>query len=303
MHIHMKNIGICLLLALFLVACGGDSGGDSGGNKQASDGGSNQDPTPGDTGGESPTEPPPSPNFGQPNDSQIRPGVIVSAMGSQCTSNFIYKDSAGRYYIGAAAHCFSPDTNSGIDSCEARNEAIGIDVEIENAAFMGSLAYSSWQAMQDNNETPGSGICTGNDFALIRIDDRDVGNLHPAVRVFEGPTGLFKGNAQSGDGVFSYGQATPLSPTQAKSGFIDSQSPDGWIYFVTFGSPGIPGDSGSAVLHETGKGLGVLSGLTACVGICTPTSTSVVNLELALAYAKSHFNSSLKLVTWSQFNP
>ncbi len=298
----MKTTWMCLLLAVLLTACGGSD--DSSGSNNANGGGSNQTPDAGsndtpDPGGSGDT----TRNFGEPNDNQIRPGVLVSAMGSQCTSNFIYTDAAGNYYIGAAAHCFSPDTNSGVDACEARNEALGIDVEIENAAFMGSLAYTSWQSMQDRGEVPGSGACIGNDFALIKIDPRDVDNVHPAARVFEGPTAAFKGNANPGDEVFTYGQS-PLSLQQAKSGFIDSLSEDAWTYFVSFESPTAPGDSGSAVLHETGKALGVLSGLGACVGICSPVSTTVVNLELALAYARaSGFNSGLSLVTWSRFNP
>jgi hypothetical protein len=244
----------------------------------------------------------PAQNFGQPSNSQIRPGVIVTAMGSQCTSNFIFSDGSSNFYIGAAAHCFSPDSNSGADPCVARNEALGIPVEIENAAFMGSLAYSSWQSMQDDGETAGSGICTGNDFALVKIDARDHANVHPAARVFQGPTALFTGDANIGDDIFTYGQS-PFSLQQAKTGSIQSQTPDGWIYSVSLSSPGVPGDSGSAVLHESGKALGVLSTLNACIGLCPVASNGVVNLEMALTYAQSQFNPGLKLISWDTFSP
>ena len=306
----MKKLWIGLVLAVMLTACGGGSDGNSGNNtgSTASDtnnNGSSPNPpaTPGGDSGGTGNPGTVSPSFGQPTEGQIRPGVIVQAMGSQCTSNFLYTDTAGNFYLGAAAHCFSPDASSDIDPCEARNEAIGIDVEIENAAFMGSLAFTSWQAMQDNNETPGSGICAGNDFALIKLDARDHSNMHPAARVFQGPTALFEGDASPGDEVFTYGQS-PFSLSQAKTGSIDSQSEDGWIYFVSLSSPGVPGDSGSAVLHETGKALGVLSTLNACIGLCPLTSNGVVNLDMALAYANANgFNSGLQLVTWSTFTP
>ncbi|MDX1497146.1 MAG: trypsin-like peptidase domain-containing protein [Salinisphaeraceae bacterium] len=310
----LKSLGIPLLLVMLISACGGGGSSDnsnSGGEGSASgasDGtdmntGSN-DSGPDDTGaGTGSGSSNNNQNFGQPSNSQIRPGVIVEAMGSQCTSNFIYSDSQGNFYIGAAAHCFSPDSNSGVDPCLARNEAIGIDVVIENADFVGSLAYSSWQTMRDKGETPGTEICQGNDFALIKIDARDIGNIHPAARVFGGPTALFEGNASIGDEVYTYGQS-PLSLQQAKTGNIDGISDENWLYSVSLSSPGVPGDSGSAVLHESGKALGVLSTLDACIGICPLTSNSVVNLDMALTYANTNvFGANLNLVTWSNFSP
>lgn len=290
----MKQRYIYIALISLITACGGGSGGNDAGNNE---------PAPSEN-----TSPPPQNNagsFGEPNDSQIRPGVVVTAAGSQCTSNFLYTDNRGDYYLGTAAHCFSPDSNSGIDPCVAQNEALGTEVEIQNAAFVGSLVYSSWQTMKEANEEAGSGICLGNDFAVIKLDRRDHDNIHPAARVFGGPTALFKGSGNPGDGVFTYGQS-PLNfgLTQAKQGTIESLSEDGWIYTVTLDSPGVPGDSGSAVLHESGQAIGILSTLGACVGLCAPTSNGVANLEMALSYANATtFNGRLRLVTWSNFTP
>lgn len=299
----------CLLFiagATLLSACGGGGGGSDGNNKLAEND-SSGDNTPALNNPANDSADNSSPSFGDPDDSQIRPGVLVTAAGSQCTSNFIYSDSAGNYYIGAAAHCFSPDSNSGVDPCVANNEALGIDVEIENAAFMGSLAYSSWQVMKEAGTPAGSDICIGNDFALVKIDSRDVSNLHPAARAFGGPTALFTGNASIGDDIYTYGQSPfslGIESAQAKQSTIEAQSEDGWVYSVTLSYPGAPGDSGSAVLHQSGRALGVLSTLNACVGLCSPTSNGVVNLDMALAYANDNaFNSTLRLVTWSDFTP
>lgn len=299
----VPHLALAILFSLTLACGGGGSGGssDSGNTPGAGT------PTPPPGGNNTPPPSNSAPDFGQPSDAQIRPGVLISAAGSQCTSNFIYVDNNGDFYIGAAAHCFSPDANSGVDPCEAQNEALGLEVEIENAAFTGSLVYSSWQVMKDAGIPAGSDICIGNDFALIQIDPRDYDNLHPAARVFGGPTSLFSGDASQDDNVFTYGQS-PFSlgfeDIQAKQGTIESQSDDGWIYFVTLESPGAPGDSGSAVLHESGKALGVLSTLNTCIGLCSPSSNGVVNLEMALDYANTNgLGSSVSLVTWSEFSP
>lgn len=243
--------------------------------------------------------------FGTPDNSQIRPGVLVAADGSQCTSNFIYGDAAGNYYIGAAAHCFSPDTNSGIDSCETRNLAMGTAVSIENADHDGTLYYSSWPAMQDNRETAGSATCRYNDFALVRIDSRDNAKVHPAAIEYEGPTGLLRGNANVGDEAYSYGQSpfhNGIRANEEKEGSVSSQTADGWQYSINFDNPGLSGDSGSAVLHETGRALGVLTVVSSCIGICPPVNNGVVSLEMAMDYANDFLSNDVRLVTWSNFN-
>lgn len=251
--------------------------------------------------------PAPSPAFGQPTDSQIRPGVLMSAAGSSCTTNFIYRDGSGHLYIGAAAHCFSPDTNQGIDACETRNEPLGTEVQIENADFLGTLAYSSWQAMQTRGEAPGSEPCQFNDFALIQIDPRDVPNVHPAAREFGGPVALQSGNAAIGDTVYTYGQSSlqfGLGTLQAKQGPITAQSPQRWNYTVRTDNPGLPGDSGSAVLHETGRGLGVLTTVGVSIGLFGGVNNGVANLPLVLEYANtSAFGGQLQLLTWADFTP
>ena len=82
--------------------------------------------------------------FGTPTRTQIRPRVLISSRNGSCTSNFLYAENSVTVYIGVAAHCFSEDTNSGIDPCNTRNEAIGFaGITIENASRPGTLTYSS----------------------------------------------------------------------------------------------------------------------------------------------------------------
>lgn len=287
--------GLLVTLSISMLACGGGASEPS--RETAAPGGAG--------GGASGGENSQSPAFAEPNASQIRPGVLVSADGSSCTSNFIYVDGSGDYYIGAAAHCFSPDANSGRDSCETNNLPLGTAVNIENAAHSGSLYYSSWRSMQDNRETPASNVCRYNDFALIQIDRRDYGRVHPAAIAYEGPTGLLAGGAAVGDFTYSYGQSSFHSgfrPNEEKEGPIRQVIGNGWQYTVAFDNAGLPGDSGSAVLHESGQALGVLTVVSAGLSL-TPVSNGVMNLEMGLDYANDSLGSNIKLVRWNRFSP
>lgn len=246
--------------------------------------------------------------FGAPTRTQIRPGVEISSRDGSCTSNFLYAANSVTVYIGVAAHCFSEDTNSGVDPCETRNAALGFDgITIENASRPGTLVYSSWSAMQQKGETPGSELCTLNDFALVQIHADDLGNIHPAAIGFGGPTALFGGLAAVGDLVYSYGQSPAhggVNDLEEKRGRITQIIAGGLAYRVSTDSAGLPGDSGSAVLHQDGRALAVLSDVGVRVGL-TPVSNGVVSLEKALAYAKSggFIPASTALITWSEFSP
>lgn len=284
-------------MSLALTACGGGGGGggsDSRSNTTEIDGG-----------GEGQASSP----FGTPDETLIRPGVRISGDSGSCTSNFIYQDPTGNYYIGVAAHCFSPDTNRGVNACETRNEPLGNGVTIENADHMGTLVYSSWRAMQANGENVNSAACAFNDFSLVRIDSRDNDKVHPSAIAFGGPTGLLRGNASMGDDAHSYGQSSLHQGVRAqeeKSGEVTSQNNSGWQYQVQFDNTALSGDSGSAVLHETGKAFGVLTVISTSVTF-PPVDNGVLNLEMALDYANDFLadtaNITVGLVTWSTFYP
>lgn len=276
------------ILILSLMACGG-GGSSSSGSAPASPAGGNDSST-GDAGsgssGGSASE------FGEPNDQQIRPGVEIVAAGSACTSNFLYRANDVTVFIGVAAHCFSPDSNDdSVSPCEARNENIGFNqVDIENASQPGTLMYSSWRAMQDNGVPAGDALCDVNDFALVQIHPDDLDNIHPSAFVVGGPTALYTGLADVGDRVFSYGQSSlhfGVGDLEEKQGQISDITGGDWIYQITSDNPGLPGDSGSAVIHEDGRALGVLSTVGVRIGLGSTVNNGVVNLEKALNYAKS----------------
>ena len=99
-----------------------------------------------------------------------------------------------------------------------------------------------------------------------------------------------------------------LEPLREKSGQITRLSDDGWTYSIGTDNPGVPGDSGSAVLHESGKALGVLVTVgtgfsTTCLGLCSLVSNGVANLDMALSYANDSMGTDIRLATWNNFTP
>ncbi|MBD2860237.1 trypsin-like peptidase domain-containing protein [Spongiibacter sp. KMU-158] len=294
------KILLSLLVLLSLSACGGSSSTSS----------THQNPTPinnsenddGSTNNASPM------TFGEPTNSQIRPGVeVISADNSSCTSNFLYYLNSTTVYIGAAAHCFSPDANTGTDPCETENLAIGSPVTIANATQPGLLAYSSWAAMQQVGEDPGNAACDNNDFALIRINPADLGNIHPAVVGFGGPTALRSDTASIDETVYGYGQSIfhlGVQELETRQGKISDIRGEGWLYAVTNSLPGlgVPGDSGGPVMDANGRALGVTSVLS--FSLPSGATNGIVNLKMALDYAKQNgfINPDVTLITWQDFS-
>ena len=138
--------------------------------------------------------------------------------------------------------------------------------------------------------------CAFNDFALVRLDAADAGNVNPSVPGFGGPTRL-GGAGGLGSSVYSYGNSelrggiTKLSP---KQGIVVQSEGDGWSHNVHTLTPGIPGDSGSGFMNGEGGAFGTLSTLQIAP---LPASNGVGDLTKELAYARSHSSfTDLRLV-------
>jgi hypothetical protein len=103
-----------------------------------------------------------------------------------------------------------------------------------------------------------------------------------------------------GDTVESYGNSslrfglTPFSPKYGRSLGDDS---GGWNHTVYTVTPGIPGDSGSGFLDDSGKAFGVLS--TVALAPLTG-SNGVGDLSRELAYAQGHGFAGLTLVNGTE---
>ncbi|MDT7543953.1 MAG: hypothetical protein QOE99_63 [Actinomycetota bacterium] len=223
----------------------------------------------------------------------VHPGVQTDTGGSQCTANFVYTDATS-VYIGQAAHCSGTGAATDTNGCTAKTLPEGTAVTVDGASRPGVMVYNSWARMQAAHEGDAN-TCAYNDLALIRLDPADVAKTNPSVPSFGGPTGLRTTELAVGDTVESYGNSslrfglTPFSPKYGRSLGDDS---GGWNHTVYTVTPGIPGDSGSGFLDDSGKAFGILS----TVAIAPlPLSNGVGDLSRELSYANAHGMSGVAL--------
>ena len=224
----------------------------------------------------------------------VHPGVMMFTEGAQCTANFIFTNGAA-VYIGYAAHCAGTGAATDTNGCDAASLPLGTPVEIDGASQPGSLVYSSWLTMQSQPTRPDEDTCAYNDLAIVSINPADVGKVNPSVPHWGGPTGLNTSGNPAGSRVYTYGNSslrlgiTQLSP---KTGLSLGTTGNGWSHPTYTLSPGIPGDSGSALLDAQGRASGVLSTLAVAP---LPLSNNFGDLSRELAYAQAHGQSGLTL--------
>ena len=217
----------------------------------------------------------------------IRPGVVTDTEGGgSCTSNFVFT-SGDRTFLGQAAHCGGTGDATETDGCDSGTVGLGTPVAIKAADGTdrtGRLAYSSWVAMQAAGESDPD-VCAFNDFALVEIAAEDAADVNPSLPVFGGPTGLDTDGVGTGDLVYSLGNSPLRLGIEAlgpKVGVGVSESGGGRNHDVYTLTPGIPGDSGSAFVDDSGAAFGVLSTLNLAP---LPASNGVIDLAHALEYA------------------
>ena len=232
----------------------------------------------------------------------VHPGVQVFTEGAQCTSNFVFED-ASSVYLGQAAHCSGTGGQTETDGCTSGSLPLGTPVQISGASRPGTLVYNSWLTMQARGEAD-PGRCAFNDLALIRIDPADIGRVNPSVPGFGGPTGVGTVGGL-GSAVYSYGNSelrggvTKLSP---KQGIVVQNEGNGWSHDVLTATPGVPGDSGSGFMNESGQAIGVLSTLQ-LAPLAGSNGVGDLGKELEYMQANSSF-SSVQLTPGTQaFKP
>lgn len=214
----------------------------------------------------------------------IHPGVQTYTDGAQCTANFVFTGGSD-VYIGQAAHCSGTGAATDTDGCTAQSLPNGTPVEVTGASRRGTMVYNSWNAMKAAGETDEE-TCRFNDFALVLLDPADHGKVNPSVPFWGGPNGI--GDSGTGRTVYSYGNSSlrlGLSVLSPKIGTTTMGEPGGWSWNVYTATAGIPGDSGSAFLNDSGRALGVLSTLEA---LPRPVSNNVTDIGNALKYANAH---------------
>lgn len=237
-----------------------------------------------------------APTWAPADTAAIHPGIQMYTQGGQCTGNFVFTDGADNVYVGYAAHCAGTGSATDTDGCDAESLPLGTRVTFNEGGTLldegeqvgtGTLAYSSWNTMQQRGEADGN-TCAFNDFALVKVDAGSVPDVNPTMPFWGGPTGLDTDGSAASDKVYSYGNSslragvTVLSP---KVGTGIGATGGGWSHPVYTVTPGVPGDSGSGVMDADGRALGTLSTLAVAP---LPASNGVADLAKSLAYAKQH---------------
>jgi hypothetical protein len=226
------------------------------------------------------------PTWAPAGSADVHPGVQTFTDGAQCTSNFVFYDASNTIYIGQAAHCSGTGAATETNGCDSGSLPVGTEVEVDGASRPGTMVYNSWITMQQRNES-NDDTCDYNDFALVRLDPADAGEVNPSIPHWGGPNGTAT-STQRGDKVLSYGNSSlraGVSALSPKEGTSLGQSGGGWNHTVYTVTPGIPGDSGSAFIDRQGRAFGVLSTLHLAP---TAGGNGVSDVSRAISYMEAN---------------
>ena len=172
----------------------------------------------------------------------VRPGAIVSSEVGQCTLNFLFEGSDGGTYIGTAGHCILGDSPIGGDVGEETwSPGRGPEATDADGARIGEFAYAILQDPKD--------------FALIRLDS-DV-TSDPQMCHFGGPTGINTDTPglDSPTVLQIYGNGIGVGTVLPARSMLALGMPDPDHVFAE--GLVVPGDSGSGVISDDGRAVGV----------------------------------------------
>jgi len=194
----------------------------------------------------------------------IRPGQLIilnndaSGTTSLCTSNFIFNDTAGNYFVGTAGHC-------GVvgDSVDMLFLPVGL-------VNIGTVVRSTGDA----------GI--GNDFALISINPSLYQYVSPSMAFWGGPTGANTADTIQVVKHVGWGLVIGTGGTP-RLGVGTEFGPNSWWFVGAI----TPGDSGSAANTVGGLAAGNITHIAVDLnhlGDATGTSISKILQILGSGY-------------------
>lgn len=176
----------------------------------------------------------------------VHPGAYVGIERGFCTLNFLFKGTDRRNYIGTAGHCVAAEP--GQEVIWPKNEGpIATNVD---GVRIGEFAYAV-------HFRPDAQHDYWQDFALIRLDKGiPVAASLPQVG---GPTEISNEISQQPMPIHYYGQGTGFGTVApGRSGLLPRGTGD---KHEVWGLGAVnPGDSGSPVIDDEGKAIGVFTG-------------------------------------------
>lgn len=188
----------------------------------------------------------------------IQPGAdIVVEGGTSCTLNFVFAAPNGTLYAGTAGHCVGEVGNPALVKTEDEQLPHG------NPIFAVSPDRAEFGRVVFRIGSLGGEVLT--DFGLIRIHEDWRDRVDPTVRSWGGPSG--DGRPEPGTKVYFHGHGAGFSlaePTRGRVGVVEE------VQAGLFGvrlvdaqfhnGPSVQGDSGTPVVDESGRAVGIIAG-------------------------------------------
>jgi len=171
----------------------------------------------------------------------VRPGAIVQSDAGQCTFNFRFNGSDGRRYIGTAGHCILGESPVGGDvGEESWAPGQGPLARDSEGNRIGEFAYAILEDPKD--------------FALIRLDDGVEASSQMCH--FGGPNGTNADQPSSPTVLNHFGNGLGVGSVLPARSALAVGMPDPDHVFAQ--GVAVPGDSGSGVISDDGRAVGVL---------------------------------------------
>ncbi|MEX2554591.1 MAG: hypothetical protein WEB06_03045 [Actinomycetota bacterium] len=200
----------------------------------------------------------------------IRPGqLIILSGGSLCTSNFVFTNGAGEFFIGTAGHC----GNVG--------EQVTMLYLPGGLVDIGNVVLSTGDA----------GI--GHDFALIKIKPELYGDVSPSLAYWGGPTGVYGGSGPAVVQHAGWGLVVGTGGTPRVGLGLD-WGPNAW----RFESVITPGDSGSAAIVLGGQAAGNITHIAVDGSLFPPVFMAGTSMTKILQIAGGYQLATCSAISW-----
>jgi hypothetical protein len=171
----------------------------------------------------------------------VRPGALVQTSIGYCTMNFLFTNPAGERFIGTAGHCIL-------------DENVGGETAWPGATGPGATAFDGAGRSYPIGRFVYAVLRDPKDFALIKLSPGIAAN--PVMCHFGGPIGINTDLTDAATVLHHYGNGIGLASTvPARTEVATSMANADHVYAQ---GAAILGDSGSGVVDDAGRAVGVL---------------------------------------------